>query len=132
MTAIHHARLSRRVLIIERHDDTCIALSALFEYYGHKVQCVAGVEAALVCAQGFAPDAILLSLDYGDSSGFLLCKQLRALPETASSLIVGVSTYYTVDTPNVTDTAGFNEIVLKPIDIEWFIETLAKGSQHGL
>lgn len=115
---------SRRILIVEPHADTCSILRAFIEHYGHEVECVSTAEAGLACAQLFKPHAVLIAIAPHDAGSFVLCKQLSAMPETGNALIVGLSTYLVRGMAGVNDTGGFDQILLKPMDIQVFLDAL--------
>lgn len=115
---------SRRILIVEPHADTRTILQAFIEHYGHEVECASSTEAGPACAQLFKPHAVLIAIDYDDASGFLFCKQLRAMPETIGALIVGLSTYVVRRMTEVRDTGGFDQILLKPMDIQVILDAV--------
>lgn len=129
MNTVFPTHASRRILIVEPHTDTCSILQAFIEYYGHEVECASTAEAGLACAKLFKPHAILIAIDHHTATSFVLCKQLRAMPETTGALIVGLSTYVVRGMTDVKDTNGFDQILLKPMDIKVFLDEVKVRAQ---
>jgi DNA-binding response OmpR family regulator len=116
MTAIVDVATSLRILVVERHDDTCEMLRFLLEHYGHQVTCVDVAKAAEV-ALVYLPHVALITLSR-DPSALALCLRLRATPEMADSLLIGLTTSDETPMRDVSEALGLDACFLKPVPID--------------
>ena len=120
--------LSRRkahVLLVEEDDEVRDVYTELLVFHGYTVSGAKCALEALSYAKQ-APDAVFSSLVFRDMSGFELCRQLRAMPQTANSLIVALTGYSEGGIEKATKKAGFDAYRLKPIGIQDMLSLLGQ------
>lgn len=112
------------ILIVDRDASTRKLLQTLFFSQGYTVSCAREPFEALNLVKPKVPDAIISSLVFEDMDGFELCRQLRAMPETASKLIVALTGLWSSGIEEAILSAGFDRYLLKPVNIEFLLSLL--------
>jgi CheY-like chemotaxis protein len=115
---------SLHVLLVEPNEYMRQCLKALLNHYQYNVTCAANACEALAYAGQCAPQAVILSADFRSPEDFELCKQLRSIPETASSIFLGITGYYFEDMYKLAKSAGFDQYYLKPVLLTTFMTIL--------
>jgi len=112
-----------KILIVDDEFSARTALTALLRREGYEVRETSSGAGALAESADFRPDLILLDIVMPGISGFEVCRQIKAAPETRLTpiiLITGLSA--TADRINGIN-AGADDLLSKPID---FNELLAR------
>jgi len=112
-----------KILIVDDEFSARTALTALLRREGYEVRETSSGAGALAESADFRPDLILLDIVMPGISGFDVCRQIKAAPETRLTpiiLITGLSA--TADRINGIN-AGADDLLSKPID---FNELLAR------
>ena len=107
---------SLRVMVVDDNVDAAVTLSMLLESAGHRVVVEHGALQALERARQFAPQVCLLDIGLPGIDGLELARRLRALPQTASVLLVAVTGYGQERDREQILAAGFDHHLVKPID----------------
>jgi len=117
--------MPKKILIIEDSADISGALKMLIELEGYEaVVANSGLDGREMAIRE-KPDLILMDLALPDLSGIDLTRELRALPETAETPILCVSSH-TEGIHSVIMAAGCQEVFSKASFIESFRTTLKK------
>lgn len=82
---------ARRVLVVDDHADSAKSLAQVLACSGHSVLTATSGEQALVLADEFQPEAIVIDIGLPGMDGFDLATQLRERPGTSNSLLLAVS-----------------------------------------
>lgn len=112
------------VLIVERDDLIRELFPVLLVRLGYTVDTTARPTEALEIVKKKVPDVILSSLVFQGMDGFELCRQLRAISELADKTIVAITGYSAKGVREEATNAGFDEFLLKPVDIEVLLSLL--------
>lgn len=115
--------MPEKILIVDDEFSARTALTALLRREGYEVRETSSGAGALAESADFRPDLILLDIVMPGISGFDVCRQIKAAPETRLTpiiLITGLSA--TADRINGIN-AGADDLLSKPID---FNELLAR------
>ncbi len=115
--------MPEKILIVDDEFSARTALAALLRRQGYEVRETSSGAGALSESAAFQPDLILLDIVMPGISGFEVCRQIKAAPETRLTpiiLITGLSA--TADRINGIN-AGADDLLSKPID---FNELLAR------
>lgn len=108
-------RTSRRVLVV---DDNVPAAKLLVRLLGalgaQDVVTAHDGPGALVAAEAYAPDIILLDVGLPKLSGLEVARRLRSRPEFASTLLIALTGYGTEDDRRRSADAGFDDHLTKP------------------
>lgn len=73
-------------------------------------------------------DVVLLDLSMPRLSGMEVCRRLRAMPENAQLRIIAYTAHGSPGEIDAYATAGFDDVLIKPITREQLLKTLAIGS----
>ena len=128
------SRPEAHVLLVEEDDEVRDVYTDFLVFHGCTVSAAKGALEALAYAKQ-APDAVFSSLVFRDMSGFELCRQLRAMPQTTNSLIVALTGYSERGIEKATQEAGFDAYYLKPIGFQDMLSLLGqtrRGSGDAL
>lgn len=109
---------TRRVLVVDDNEDAADTLAALLQMLGHEAQAVYGGEDALVLAERFAPDTVLLDIGLPGISGLDVCRRLRQRAGGDALRLIAVSGYGTDQDRAATAQAGFDAHLVKPVTAE--------------
>jgi len=118
-----------RILIVDDHEDTAEMLSMLLTGKGHDTQVALDGTAALVAAAAFQPHLGLLDLSLPGMSGYELAQRLRAMPGLARIRLVAVTGHGSEGHRVRARSAGFNDHMLKPVNLEAVEAVLASVRQ---
>jgi CheY-like chemotaxis protein len=118
-----------RILIVDDHEDTAEMLSMLLTGKGHDTQVALDGTAALVAAAAFQPHLGLLDLSLPGMSGYELAQRLRAMPGLARIRLVAVTGHGSEGHRMRARSAGFNDHLLKPVNLEAVEAVLASVRQ---
>lgn len=116
--AVAAGQLPLRVLVVDRNCEMLDLLGALLEHHGCSVATASTARQALAFAADFRPHAVCSGIVLGEVDGFALATCLRALPETASSLLIAVSGRRHPDDIASARLAGFDHFVVKPFILD--------------
>lgn len=118
MARPHFARGgSKRVLVIDDRRDALLINQMLLQQLGHEVAIASNGEEGVERARSFAPDIVLCDLTMPGMNGFEVARRLRAEPSTAELRLVAVSGHSVDEFDNLALAAGFDEQVVKPLDV---------------
>lgn len=115
------------ILIVDDMPGNLHLLSSLLTKEGYKVRAAINGKLALMAANSFAPDLILLDIMMPDLNGYEVCKLLKANPKTADIPVIFLSTLdEEIDKTKAFDVGGIDYIT-KPIHLE---EVVRKVDYH--
>jgi CheY-like chemotaxis protein len=115
-----------RILVVDDNADAASVLGMLLEAEGHKVMIENGSHKALERAKIDAPEVCLLDIGLPEMDGNALARHLRALPQTAASLLVAITGSGQDSDRKETFAAGFDYHLVKPIDPNELLSILAE------
>jgi CheY-like chemotaxis protein len=107
----------RRILIVDDNLDSVEGMATLQKRRGHEVRTAATGPEALEVAAEFHPDVVLLDIGLPGMDGFEVARQLRASPEFRSAFLVAMTGYATADDRRHAKEVGFDEHLIKPVDL---------------
>lgn len=119
----HAAR--RRVLIVDDNDDAGTSLALLLGLQGHDTAVTGGAKEALSRIEAFRPDVALLDLGLPGMDGYELARAIRALPGFSTLRLIAVSGYGQAEDRRRTREAGFDDHLVKPVDLAMLERALA-------
>jgi twitching motility two-component system response regulator PilH len=115
--------MSRLVLII---DDDVIErelLQRCLAVAGYRVLTAPGGEAGMALAREHRPDLIVLDVVMPGMNGFQTCRQLRALPETAETPVLMLTSKDQAADRFWADEVGVSAYHTKPVDVTALLAT---------
>jgi CheY-like chemotaxis protein/signal transduction histidine kinase len=131
VTAIVRAP-SRRVLVVEDHDDTARMLELALDGLGYTVALAHDGPVALAIARSFAPDVVLLDIGLPVMDGYELARRLRALHDRPPTFIAITGSGRDDERQRSLD-AGFADLLVKPVAaarLEHAVARVAAPSPH--
>ncbi len=119
----------RRILLVEDHQPTLLALTRLLEREGHTVFAAGAVSEALARAAVCQFDLVISDLGLPDGTGFELMREIRRLYNCPA---IAVSGYGMEADQLMSAEAGFSRHLVKPVDIWQLREALCDTEElHG-
>ncbi|MEG4943377.1 PAS domain S-box protein [Microcoleus sp. F4-D5] len=116
-----------RILVVDDEPDMRDLISFLLEDAGAEVVTVAVARAALTALARFQPDVLLSDIGMPGMDGYMLLRQVRALPPERGGLIpaIALTAYAGEFDRQQALQAGFQRHLAKPIDPDELIKTIA-------
>ena len=115
-------RISRRVLVVEDHNDSAQALARLLALDGHKTRIAATLADAQRLCTDEKFDVILCDLGLPDGNGLDLASTARVACPAAR--LIAVTGHGMTQDLKAIEAAGFDGHVLKPFTIESLLRQL--------
>lgn len=107
----------RRVLIVDDNADAANSLAFLLNMQGHEAEAVYGGKDALKRIESFRPDVGLLDIGLPEMDGYELARRLRSMSQLDGIRLVAVSGYGQAEDLQRTRAAGFDDHLVKPVDL---------------
>jgi DNA-binding response OmpR family regulator len=101
-------------------------MSNLQRLRGHETRTAFTGFAAVAAAAEFGPEVVLLDIGLPGMDGYEVARQLRATPALADAFIVGMSGYGSDEDRARAREAGFDEYMVKPLDMDLLREHLRR------
>jgi len=117
---------ARRILIIEDNPDARAMLRHLLEGAGHQVHEASDGRQGLELALALRPDVALIDLGLPGLDGYEIARQLRAVDDRRSILLVAVTGYGSPEDRERSLLAGFDVHLVKPVDPDLLAGVLAR------
>jgi CheY-like chemotaxis protein len=110
---------SRRVLVVDDGIGAAKMLQLLLSKLGpHQIEIAHDGVSALETAKRFAPDLVLLDIGLPRMNGYEVARQLRDNAEFNGTTLVAVTGYSGDEERRRSQEAGFNDHVVKPVDLD--------------
>jgi CheY-like chemotaxis protein len=114
----------RSILIIEDNADARDALRVLLELDGHAVEAAEEGNAALDLARATDPDVALVDIGLPGMDGYEIARRLRAR-DARRPVLIALTGYGQPEDRRRATEAGFDEMLVKPVDPTTLAEMLA-------
>lgn len=124
MEGLRSAVKPQRVLIVDDNVDAADSLAALLKADSHELRVTYNSKQALDCVEEFGPDVALIDLGLPGMNGYELAMRLRAMPQLNGLHLVAVTGYGQADDRAQTLQAGFDDHLVKPVDLSLLERTL--------
>jgi two-component system CheB/CheR fusion protein len=115
-----------RSLIFDDLADAADSLARLLRLLGHETLTAYSGQAALRAAQQFLPHAVLLDIGLPALDGYQVARLLRQQPELQTACLIALSGHSGEIHRERARQAGFDECLLKPINIQRLEPLLAE------
>jgi signal transduction histidine kinase/ActR/RegA family two-component response regulator len=119
--------IPRRILIVDDNSDSVRSMAILQTRRGHVVRTASTGPDAVAVAVEFLPEVVLLDIGLPGMDGYEVVRQLRAIPALADAFIVGMSGYGSDEDRANAREVGFDEYMVKPVDLNLLREHLRRG-----
>jgi PAS domain S-box-containing protein len=116
-----------RILVVDDDDNTREFLAFLLELHGANVIATATATEALTALTQFKPDVLLSDIGMPDVDGYMLMRQVRALPPEQGGTIpaIALTAYAGEINQQQALSVGFQHHVPKPVEPEVLIQAIA-------
>ena len=98
----------------------------LLKILGHNIHTASDEEQALLAAQEFRPDLILLDLGLPRLNGYDVCRKIREQPDGNRAVIIAQTGWGHPEARQKTSDAGFDHHIVKPLDMNALRKLLAE------
>jgi CheY-like chemotaxis protein len=95
---------------------------------GHEVRQTYAGAPALACLREFRPDVILLDIGLPGMDGYEVARRIRQQPDGASVRLIALTGYGQESDKSRTRAAGFDEHLVKPVELRNLHQALAGGA----
>jgi PAS domain S-box-containing protein len=116
-----------RVLVVDDNVDSAEVLATLLRLSGHDVRTVYTGPTALAAAAAYRPDVVLLDIGLPELNGYEVAQRLRQDPQLKGVWLVAMTGYGDEADRQLSQEAGFDRHVVKPMDfpkVEELLTTL--------
>jgi CheY-like chemotaxis protein len=124
-TIVDPARLARqatnpcpKVLVVDDNNDAAEMLAEALEVLGCETDVAYDGPSALEAAKRFRPQVVFLDIGLPVMDGYEVARRMRRDPELAPVRLVAVTGYGQASDRRRAREAGFDEHVVKPIDLD--------------
>jgi CheY-like chemotaxis protein len=115
-----------RVLVVDDNEDAATLLSEVLRLEGHEVQVAHDGPGALEARTSFVPDVALLDIGLPVMDGYELAEHLRARYPSSDLRLIAITGYGEQRDRIRSRAAGFDDHLVKPVDVERIRGMLAK------
>lgn len=127
---MHHPSAPLHILLVEQDEEIRSLFTAFFISHGHTVSDTGRAIEALDHVEQKAPDVIFSSLVFSDMNGADLCRRLRSMHQTSTSLIVALTGYAESHIEKALTDAGFDHYLLKPVQLQVVLDLVEKRAKE--
>jgi signal transduction histidine kinase/CheY-like chemotaxis protein len=120
----------RRILVVDDNRDSAQSLAILLRLLGNEVATAHDGPTALQAAEQFRPEVALLDIGLPGMDGYELARRLRALPQLRQLRLAALTGYGSAEDRRRSQEAGFDEHLVKPVEMETLHALLADLPLH--
>jgi signal transduction histidine kinase len=118
-----------KILVVDDNRDSAETLAELLALMGHEVRTVHDGESAVAEAGEFRPEAIVLDIGLPDIDGYQVCRRIREQPWGKSTVVIALTGWGDQDAKSRSQAAGFDSHLVKPVDEEALLASLASAGR---
>jgi signal transduction histidine kinase len=115
---------SRRMLIADDNEDSARSMEMIQRRRNYDTRTAFTGPAAVAVAAEFEPEVVLLDIGLPGMDGFEVARRLRAMPALAGAFLVAMSGYGSDEDRAEARDAGFDEYLIKPLNLDLLRERL--------
>ncbi len=119
---------AQRVLVVDDNADIAESTSALLKLNHYEVRTASSADEAVRVARVFSPTTVLMDIGMPRTNGYELCRMLRGSAETQHARMVAVTGYSSTEMRQRASEAGFDDYLLKPVDLATLDQILTQRS----
>lgn len=119
-----------RLLVVDHHRDFADSLAMMLRQRGHEVRVAYDGGEALDVLATFEPQVVLCELRLPGMTGYELAEAVREDPTMSQASLIALSAHRSGKTERHARRAGFDRLLLKPLDVEE-LDRLLERSQFG-
>ncbi len=114
-----------KILVVDDNRDGAESLSAFLALFGHEVRTIYDGESAVVAAEEFRPQVMLLDIGLPILNGYEVCRLVNEQPWGKQVTVVALTGWGDQEAQRRGEAAGFDRHLVKPVDEALLISTLA-------
>jgi PAS domain S-box-containing protein len=118
-----------RVLVVDDNVDSAVTVTQLLMLIGNDVRMAHSGACALDAAAAFRPSVVFIDLGMPGMSGFEVARRIREHPELGATRLVALTGWGQPDDRARTRQAGFDEHLVKPVDLATLRSVLADWAE---
>ena len=124
--------LPLRIIVVDDDHNAALAMAAALEAHGHQTRALTDPARVIAEALAFSPQTILLDLNFaalGMFRGAEIAAELRAHPVLGTVRLIAVSGQSDRVDRDITQAAGFDHHLKKPLDIQTLLDLLQDATK---
>jgi two-component system CheB/CheR fusion protein len=116
--AARPAGTTRRVLVVDDNLASADSLGLIIKLWGHECRVTHSGPEALEEAEVFRPDVVLLDIGLPGMDGYQVAREFRVRPALSGAVLIAMTGYGRDEDRRRTAACGFNEHLVKPLDLD--------------
>jgi CheY-like chemotaxis protein len=108
----------RRVLVVDDNVASADSLGLIVKLWGHESRVSHSGPEAIDEAKFFRPDVVLLDIGLPGMDGYAVARALRSHPHLSGVVLIAMTGYGREEDRRRTRDAGFDEHLVKPLDLD--------------
>ena len=117
--------------MVDDNQDAALSIAAILELEGYHVRTAEDGEQALAMAAEYAPQIVMIDIGLPLIDGYEVARRLRALPQTAQSLLLALTGYGQREDKEAAHDAGFDAHFVKPVNVDEVLARVDEWSTQG-
>ena len=117
--------MKARILVVDDNPDSASSLATLLGISGYQTSIAKDGLEAVVAAESFQPDVVLLDLGLPKLSGVDAARRIREQPWGKEMLLIALTGWGQEDDRKRSKDAGFDAHVVKPVDHDTLMDVIA-------
>ncbi len=122
--------IPKKVLYVEDNFDNRILVRRILQSEGYEILEAENASQAFKILETQIPDVILMDINMPGMDGYTLTNHIKAMPQTSHVPVLALTANVMRGDKERTLQAGCDGYIEKPIDIDLFLEQVAKFSNH--
>ncbi len=118
---------SRSILVVDDNADSAKSLAMLLKLGGHSIRTAHDGLEALAAAENYRPDVVLLDIGLPRLNGYDVARRIREQPWGSEMTLIALTGWGQDDDRQKSKDAGFDEHLVKPVEIASLKKILAAG-----
>jgi CheY-like chemotaxis protein len=121
---------SFRILVVDDNHDSALSQAMMLSIMGHETRTAHDGESAVVCAESFLPEVVLLDIGLPKLNGYEVAQRIREQPWGASMFLIAVTGWGQEEDRQRSTEVGLNVHMVKPVEpaaLEKILADLAQG-----
>jgi PAS domain S-box-containing protein len=129
-TALSGTVPSCRVLVVDDNRDAAKSLALILGLQGHESRCVHDGREALAIGAAYQPDVVILDIGMPGLNGYETARLIRAQNWGKHVRLIAVTGWGRPDDKRLSDEAGFDHHLVKPVDLYSLYDAIGTVSDH--
>jgi CheY-like chemotaxis protein len=122
----HEVTAKRRVLIVDDNRDSAASMAKLLRVMGHEVDTAHDGEQAVEMAGAMRPEVVLLDIGLPKMNGYAAANTIRQQPWGKKMILIAVTGWGQEEDKRKSKEAGFDQHMVKPIDVRSLMKFLSE------